>query len=60
MEVSPTEAVSSPSFAREMGLLLAEFPGAKWVPYEPVGRGASMGAKRTLAQVGSDISDHMR
>ncbi len=41
-----TETVTSPTFADQMKKLLAEFPQAKWVNYEPAGRdGARVGGQ---------------
>ena len=46
-----TETITSPTFADQMKKLLAEFPEAKWIVYEPAGRdGARMGGQLAFGQ----------
>ncbi|HEY1189239.1 MAG TPA: 4Fe-4S dicluster domain-containing protein [Gemmata sp.] len=56
-----TGATSSPSFADAMAALLARLPGAKWVRYEPCGRGAAdEGTRRAFGEVLRPVYDFTR
>ncbi|MCG3190892.1 MAG: hypothetical protein DIJKHBIC_00115 [Thermoanaerobaculia bacterium] len=43
-----TETVTSPSMAALLGQVLAKFPKAKWIQYEPAGREAARKAARSV------------
>src|SRR5580692_3929789 len=45
-----TEAVTSPTLYAQMQEVLAKYPGAKWVQWEPTGHGRSMGTQMAFGE----------
>ena len=45
-----TETVTSPTLAAQMQEVLAKYPGAKWVQWEPTGHGRRMGTQMALGE----------